>query len=152
MTTIFLTETCKKSLDSTNFNQANGEKIYCTSCYRKNCGPHVYGFVSGTRLPTRADMEEDFATVTTCQIDSQTTESYYSLPISHNETKKSLSNNNYNTYERSSSNEKEMESYIPQVKVDPAKCCGRCGRLVSSDEEILMANKKWHKNCFRCGQ
>lgn len=56
----FFLENCKKTLDSTSFNQANGDKIYCTSCYRKQCGLHVYGFVAGAMLPTVADMESPY--------------------------------------------------------------------------------------------
>lgn len=52
----FTCENCKKSLDSTNFNQHNGDQILCTNCYRKMHGPQVYGFVAGAVLPTAADV------------------------------------------------------------------------------------------------
>ena len=38
--------TCRKSLDSTNCNEHDGD-VYCASCHRRQFGPRGYGFAGG---------------------------------------------------------------------------------------------------------
>ena len=145
-----MTEHCKKPLDSTNFNQANGEKIYCTSCYRKYCGPRVYGFVSGATLPTVADIEVSY------KAEPKSLKSYHdspSLQENHSQSNIFRAAKKYDhSPERRSLGQEKMKRYFSEVSVKPADRCGRCGKQVFFAEEVRMGKKKWHKNCFRCGR
>ncbi|ESO08924.1 hypothetical protein HELRODRAFT_190662 [Helobdella robusta] len=115
---------CKKSLDTSNYNQHNGDQIYCTNCYRKLCGPQVYGFVAGAVLPTTADLDSKTNTVVSLK------------------PKNSSSDDIKRSHSSSDVLEKQVGNYID--------CCGRCGEKVYFAEEVRVGKKKWHKQCLRC--
>lgn len=117
---------CNKRLDSTNYNQ-NNDDVLCTACYRKTCGPRVYGFVSGSVLPTTLDIEQADQATPSASSSSCSSPSLESCPPQHART-----------------------SSVSSINRDDPQCCPSCGKRVYFAEEVKVQKRKWHRLCFKC--
>lgn len=117
---------CNKGLDSTNYNQNNAE-VLCTACYRKTCGPRVYGYVSGASLPTTLDVEQAGRASPSASSSSCSSPSLESCPPQHART-----------------------SSVSSINRDDPQCCPSCGKRVYFAEEVKVQKRKWHRLCFKC--
>src|SRR6218665_2760159 len=117
---------CNKGLDSTNYNQNNAE-VLCTACYRKTCGPRVYGYVSGASLPTTLAVEQAGRASPSASSSSCSSPSLESCPPQHART-----------------------SSVSSINRDDPQCCPSCGKRVYFAEEVKVQKRKWHRLCFKC--
>jgi len=117
---------CKKSLDSTNVAEKDGE-IYCKSCYGRSFGPKGYGYGGGAGT---LSMDSKVAGPQT---------SATSAPVEEKFSQPTLN---------ASSND-----VVPAKDLDKYRnndICPRCDKRVYHAEKMLAASCSFHKACLRC--
>ena len=148
---------CRKSLDSMNVTERNGE-AFCKSCYARSFGPKGYGYAMGAAgsltLSPGLPLSSIVQPSSKCkEIKSNISTECTTGTINEESIRCSeLQSHSQRPFWSPSVSAAQKEGYLFTTFQYGGDICPRCNKKVYAAERVLGAGSEqpWHQTCFKC--